>query len=142
MGELVRAPVELPVGELFLARRHGHRPGGPRRLRLEEPVDRALRRGFGGGVIPVHQLPVPLLMREQGQLGKPPVGVQRNALEQSMEVPEHANDRAGLEEVEVVLQHRAQAIRPLPHIQHEIELRRPAFSRLGVQGQSGELQLV
>jgi hypothetical protein len=73
--ELVRAAVQLGVGERVLPAHHGDGAGiAPGRLR-EELVDRPVPGVVGGRVIPLDQQAVPFGLRDQPQRGGPGLGL-------------------------------------------------------------------
>ena len=64
-GELVRAAVELAVGDRLAVHRHCARVWLPLRDRREDVVDRRVPRVAGGRVVPLDQQTVALRLREQ-----------------------------------------------------------------------------
>ncbi len=112
--QLVRAPVQLPVGQARVLCDDGLGVRSPSHLRLEEGLHGG---GCEGGVrvVPVHEQPPLLRVPEDGEVRQPRVRSAKGRLQQHAQVPHHPVHRVALEEVAVV---RDVDGEPLGHLGH------------------------
>ena len=155
MGELVGAPVEIGIGQPFLARdsrdaRHARDEGnaGEHRGRIrrepclsgEHLVQAGRRRQLDGGVVPLLKGLRALRGGQQRQL---PDGHRRRRHrlpQQALEVAQQARRGDAFEQVGVVLEAEAERAVVGRRREGEIELRRQRLAGEGGQGESGGVE--
>ncbi len=76
------------------------------------------------GVVPLHQHPAKLFLREQREIGNTRRRRLHRAFEQGDEVSDQPLDRRRLEELRAVVERAPQSLRALVHDQHQIRLHR------------------
>ena len=132
-GQIARQLIGLPVqpveGERLPFEHHRDRLGSARGLRLDELMQAIAALVVLGRVVPLHK-DLPLLgFGQQRQPGDRAIGVGHDRLEQHCQVPQHAFDGQGVEQLDVVLHVGRQAGLGFAHRQPQIELRGPAIQR-------------
>ncbi len=138
-GEPVRAVVQLGIGEARAAADQRLRLRCPRRLELEQAVDRQGRRELLGGVIGLEQELVRLGRAEQRQIGEPALGALLRCGEQVAPVAQQAFHGRRVEQIAVVVERRRQPCGPLFHCQAEVESRGRAVEAHGRQIEAVQL---
>ncbi len=140
VGQRVGASVELRVREHRGFEAHRLRIRRVPCLRLEQLVDAgAVREGLVPAT-PVHEhLPL-LLGGQQRQHRHRPGGVLADGREQGPEMPRHALDGGGVEQVGGVVEAAAEALRRLLQREVQVEPRRHGVRKEREQPQSGKLQ--
>ena len=122
--QTVPASVQLSVTQLLPVERDGDGVGRPRRLRLEQLVDRRFARVLPARLVPVDQ-GVPAFQRgQQRELGQAGVGPRHDRLQQDLEMAQHPIDRRRLEEVPVVHGGRGQGAGVLVQVQLQVHVSR------------------
>src|SRR5207302_9701582 len=94
--------VQLCVGEVLVPEHQGGRIRGAGHLGLEQ-LGEGRRRHVEGGVVPLHQHLVALVPGQDVDASEGAGGVGGDAGEQHLQVPHHALDGGGVEQVGVVL---------------------------------------
>ena len=102
--ELVRAAVELPVGELLLLKHDRNGIGCAFDLLLEELVHAPILRILCCCVVPLEEQLMSLRLAQQRQLGEVLIGVFHDASQERLEVTQHPFDGVIVEQVGVVHQ--------------------------------------
>ena len=124
--QLVRAPIELPIGQLLPFEHHGGRIRGAGHLRLEQHVQR-IQLARCGLCLPVGHQSLSLGLREDGSVQDGAVGIAGELLEQGSVVPEHARDSILVEEIGVVLGKHPQLAAAAEAEEAQVRARDPVF---------------
>ena len=119
--QLVRARVQLPVGQLFLSERHRDSVGGPLDLILEKVVNRTVDlKKLPSGVPLLDQL-MPFGWGQELKARDALPRSRETIAEKSLEVPNHPSDGALLEQVRGVLERSGESILTFLQRQGQVE---------------------
>ena len=121
--QLVRARVEIGVGDRPLGVLHRRRGRRSSRLVLEETLDTNIARDVGPRVVPVDEQATSLLVGQERQLRDAGLRLRHGALEQARVLRDHALDRRSIEEVGGVLPREHEPFRALLRAHRELEIR-------------------
>ncbi len=102
-GQLVGAAVQLGEGELPPLEIDGDCLGAPRDLGLDQLVQAGGVLVVLGRVVPLHEDLPPLAVGQDGHEADRLVRVGGNRLQEGLEMPHHALDGRGIEQIDVVL---------------------------------------
>ena len=133
-------PVQLAVGQRFLAEHEGQRVRRSRRGPLESVVNADFRVGQLRTDRPPLEDPVPIVRRENGQVREPSHGVGGDRREQAAEPRGHLVDRLVREQVRAVLPGEAEPITVPRGHQGQVEQGRPPIERDRFDGESMQVQ--
>nr|WP_205520348.1 hypothetical protein [Pyxidicoccus caerfyrddinensis] len=134
-GELIRALIELPVGERRVTELDGDLVGETGHHPREDLGQGGVTRVLGSRGIPLHQQPPSLGSRQHGDRCEGRVGPGGEGLHQRDEVGRHARGGLRLEQVGVVVERALVALGRFHQVQLQLELGRGTFHLQWVQRQ-------
>ena len=164
MGQTVRPPVQLSVGDALLpfivigdallpfiligqrfvlggiGQAYGDGLGRMLNLGLKELSDGDILRIVRPSTVPVHGQLSHFCLCQQRQRGNGAIGVGDDLFQEALKVPEHLLDRCGIEKIRAVLDRYRQPVVLFQHRQGQVKLGQRTFGFQGGQGQAGQFQ--